>query len=362
MNENLIAPEIIEAIDEIRRPAPNLLAGSMTAVRASGRRSKVPTFTAAIAAGIAAAVIVAFVGAASLRNAAMTRESVRPQIGLPSCTLPVRTDQGPGLLAIPSGTFRSAGLPASQATAYNPATHSWLPTQPEGVSPDGKLVAILDNKKFHNSTLQLQKSTGQVLYSRDHVMRILGWSSDGNLLVTTVDAPTRLLRISRDGTGADWVDPLSNTWTTWSFVAGQYVWGVAMPYPDPEQRRIVVRLNLATRAVDDWYAMRPDSFNDNGYGPIFGLTSDGYPIVPQTKSDARSAVFVIRAKDSPTPISVASGGEVTPSAFWPEDAVGDKHGIWVTTGELYWSSGTSELQPVKVPASLHIYSFGGSCN
>jgi hypothetical protein len=266
------------------------------------------------------------------------------------------------LLSFPSGTFRPARLPAAAATAYDPATHTWLATEPQGVSLDGKLVALLDNKKGDKQTLRLETSSGKLLYSRDLVMRILGWSSDGSLLVTTVDAPARLLRISRDGRAA-WIDPLSNATTMWSFAAGQYVWGVALPYPGPPQGRMVVRLDLATGTVTDWYAMLPGSFNDSGFGPILGLTSDGYPIVPDLNTDSQAGVLAITAPQAPTPIHIANWPD-SPSSFGPSDAISDAHGIWLTTtdGQLYWSSGSADLQLVKVVGSVPVYAFAGVCS
>jgi len=64
------------------------------------------------------------------------------------------------------------------------------------------LNKVLDIKKGGNQTLRLETSSGELLYSHDLVMRILGWSSDGSLLVTAVDPDTktpRLLRISSGG-------------------------------------------------------------------------------------------------------------------------------------------------------------------
>ena len=363
MNETLIRDEIVEAIDEIRRPPGHLVAASMSAVRADRIRHTNPRFAGAVAVLITAAVIAVLIGASTLRHTATSRPATQPPIGSSVCSIPVGTDQGPGFVELPSGVFRPAGLPAASATTYNSATHKWLPTEPQGVSPDGKIVALLDNAKGHNQTLRLETSTGTLLYTRINVMRILGWSSDGNLLITTVDYPARLLKISADGRHADWIDPVGNETATWSVARGQYVWGVALPYPDPDQHREVVRLDLATNAVSDWYAMLPDSFNDSGYGPILGLSSDGYPIVPQLKTDSRSAIYVIRSKDTPTPVYLSSGDEMKPNLFWPEDALDGKSGLMVTTtdGELYASLGSTGLNLVQVSNFVHVYSFAGGC-
>ena len=362
MNESAIRDEVVGAIDDIRRPPHNLLAMSMAAVRADSRPRWVPRLAGAVAALIALSTVAVLVGVSAIRN--NQRSAAVPPVVSSACLLPVRTDQGPGLLDTSSGVFRPAGLPAASATAYDANTHKWLPTQPQGISPDGNLVALLDNVKGHHQTLQLETESGVVLYSRDYVMRILGWSSDGSLLVTTVDEPARLLKISADGSRTVWIDPTPIGTTTWMFASGPYAWGVALPYPDPDQHREVVRLDLSTSASINWYALLPDSFNDSGYGPILGLTSDGLPIVPQLKTDARSGVYVIRSKDVPSPISVVGGDETKPSMFWAEDATGAKGRIFVTTidGELYESSGAGGLKLVHVANSLHVYSFGGGCS
>ncbi|HEY1419256.1 MAG TPA: hypothetical protein VGG90_00940 [Candidatus Dormibacteraeota bacterium] len=365
MNESLIKEQVIEAIDEIRRPAPHLLASSMARVRAQTSPRTAPRFAAYVAVFIAVAVVTVLVGVPALRHA-MAPHTASPVPGVDAaCSLPVRTDQGPGILEFPTAVFHPAGLPAATATAYNPATHKWLPTEPQGISADRQRVALLDTAAGHNLAFQLETADGKLLYSRQNVISILGWSSANAVLVTALDPAgrARLLQISGDGRQTKWIDPLSNATTTWSFVAGHYVWGVALPYPDPDQHREVVRLDLATGAVIDWYAMMPGSFNDSGGGPILGLTPDGYPIIPQLKSDSQSAVYVLRAKDTPTVVEVTSGDEIATSMFWPLQAIGGATGIWVTTsdGELYRSTGRAGLQLVAVANTLHIYSFGGSC-
>ncbi|MGH7759888.1 MAG: hypothetical protein ACREOY_00515 [Candidatus Dormibacteraceae bacterium] len=362
MSESLIRKDVVDAIDEIRKPPTAVIPAVIAAIHLEHSNSKAPRIATAIAVVLTIGVVSALFAVASFRNANTAGSSRSVQAGSATCELPVRTDQGPGLLMYPSGSFRPASLPAAAATAYNPATHSWLATEPQGISPDGKLVALLDNKKGHKQTLRLETSSGKLLYSRDLVMRILGWSSDGSLLVTTVDAPARLLRINRDGR-TDWIDPLSNATTMWSFAAFQYVWGVALPYPDAHPERVVVRLDLLTRTVTNWYAMPLDSFNDSGGGPILGVTSDGYPIVPQLKTDSQSAVYVIRSKDTAIPLYVSSGDEMTPSLFWPSDATSGSKGTWVTTtdGELYRSSGAGSLELVNLQSGLHVLSLGGTC-
>lgn len=363
MNESLVTQEIVDAIDEIRRPPHNLLVASMAAVRSERRRRPAPHLAALVAASITIAIIATLVGVSALRNG--TTKPSQSQAPLTSgCQLPVRTDQGPGLLETSSGIFHPAGLAAASATAYNATTKQWLPTEPQGISPNGRVVALLDQKAGHHLSLRLQTSGGRVLYSRENVMRILGWMSDGSLLVTTVDYPARLLKISADGRSSTWLDPSGNETVMWSFASGRYAWGIALPYPDPDQHREVVRLDLDTGTVSDWYAMRPESFNDSGYGPILGLTTDGFPIVPQLKTDTKAGVYVIRSKDVPDALFVASGDEISPSVFWPEDAVAAGGGLWVTTtdGELYGSAGAGGLRLVPVANSLHIYSFGGGCS
>jgi hypothetical protein len=359
MNEDLVRQDIIQALDDIRQPAENLVRSSIAAVRADRNRPVVPRLAGVIGVVITAAVIAAMIGTASFKHSAPP--SVAERSATLTCALPVGTDQGPGLLMFPSGGFRRAEAPAGTSTAYNSTTRNWLATEPQGVAADGNLIALLDNTKGGGQRLRLETAGGKLLYSRDGVMRILGWRSTGILLVTTVDAPARLLQISQDGR-EDWIDPLSNATILWRFVAGKYVWGVRLPYSDP-QLRIIVRLDLMSKAVTDWYSMQTSAFNDSGAGPILGLTLDGYPIVPQANTDSRSAVYGIWSKDAATAFYVSGGDEVTPSVFWPLDAISGTAGIWVTTsdGQLYHSSGTSTLDPVKLPTGLHVLSFAGNC-
>jgi len=369
MNEEIARQQVTAALDDIRRPSPTLLSASMAAI-ASKRSRTQPTWMVSAAAVLLAVAIVGGLLAANAARRGSQNSAIDPnQSGLEAipgmhCTLPVTTDQGPGLITFPSGTFRPARLPAATATAYDPTTHRWLATQPQGISPDGKLVALLDIKKGGNQTLRLETSSGKLLYSHDLVMRILGWSSDGSLLVTAVDPDTktpRLLRISSGG-HAGWFDPLSNATTMWSFAAGQYVWGVALPYPGPAQARMIVRLDLATATIANWYAMSTGSFNDSGFGPILGLTVDGYPIVPDLNTDSQAGVVAITAPQVPAPIHIGNW-PLSASSFWPAHAISDAHGMWLTTtdGQLYWSSGGSDFRLVKVFGSVAVDSFAGVC-
>jgi hypothetical protein len=115
--------------------------------------------------------------------------------------------------------------------------------------------------------------------------------------------------------------------------------------------------------VEDWFQFPADSVNDSGGGPILGLTYDGYPVLPQPKSDVRSAVRVIAAKGVASEVQVGSGDETSTSLFSPLHAIGDSSGLWVTTtdGELYRAIATGPLNRVGLPANVHAYAFGGGC-
>jgi hypothetical protein len=364
MNEEVMREEVIDAIDEIRLPPRDVLGAAMATIRAGRQRQRFIGLGAGVVAAVLAISIIGVLlavgpaGRSVARQPAGTRSSIYVV-----CSVPVRTDRGMGFVAVPSGAFTPAGPIPSNATTYNPTTKKWLVTETSGISPDGKLVALYDNLKGHNQTLQLETSAGQILYTRENVFRILGWASDDSLLVTTVDYPARLLKISADGERTDWVDPTEIATIIWSFASGRYAWGYAIPNVNQQPGKMIVRLDLATGNVTDWYRLTP-SFNDAGYGPILGLTTDGYPIVPQPKSDARGAVYVIRTQNIASPISIGEADATTAADFWPIDSVSSSSGVFLITtldGRLYWSHDGGDLSPLPLAPDLHVYSFGGSC-
>jgi hypothetical protein len=363
MNDDGIRSDIVDAIDEIRAPAGNVVNASMAIIRAGKadrRFSSLAATALAIMITVSLVVVLLAVGA-TRRSPTAPRLSANPPTNAAICRIAVRTDRGPGLISVPSGTYETAGPLPSGATTYDPATKRWVATDKQGVSPDGKLVALLDNLKGHNQTLRLESSDGRVLYTRDYVMRILGWAADGSLLVTTVPFPDRLLRISADGTATDWVVPATNFTIVWTFALGHFAWGVALPSPNEPPHKVIVRLDLTTREIVSWYAMVDGSFNDTGYGPILGLTADGWPIVPQLSKDPTAGVYELRDKNVATPVRVS--GSLTATNFWPVDAVGSPGGIAVATqdGDLYWASKGSALMQVHLAKDLHVSSFGGNC-
>src|SRR5438270_2278277 len=194
----------------------------MRAVRsAPTRRWQFPAFAVPIAAVVVVAIVLGWIGVVTLSGA-------RPHVQVApaaSCSLPVLSDFGSGSLHFPSAAFSPSGLPAAQATAYDQANHRWYATVPQGISPDGRLIALHDNLKGHNATMTLESTSGQVLYSRDSVNQILGWTHDGRLVFSTVDND-RLATVSSSGTGFAYIDPVGYAGDTWRFAMGTSVWGV----------------------------------------------------------------------------------------------------------------------------------------
>lgn len=364
MNEEFVRREIVAAIDEIRKPAPHLLQASVGAARRERHRQGRPRFTVLLATGVAMAVVMGSLGAVLIERASTRHFNAPISAGPPSCVLPVRTDEGTGLLTLPAGTFTATSAAAAQATAYNPRTHTWWATEPEGISPDGRYVALHDNAKGHRATLTLVSVDGAVLYKRDYINLILGWSAQGQLLVSTIDTD-KLLSISPETRKDRVIEAPTLEGSYWRFASGNSVWGVTPGRPDdPSHRLEVVRLDLKTGSVDQWYTMPAGSFNEAGGGPILGLSPDGYPVVPQPSSDSRSAVLLLRAPNVATRVLIGSGDEMTPSSFRPLHAISGGSSMWVTTvdGELYSWLAAGEMHLVHVQQGLYIYAFGGVCS
>ena len=83
------------------------------------------------------------------------------------CSLPVRTDQGPGLLAFPSGAFAPSGLNAAMGRAYDPNRKRWLGTEPQYVNAANGVAAYLDTAKTGKMTLSLIDASAKLLFTRD---------------------------------------------------------------------------------------------------------------------------------------------------------------------------------------------------
>lgn len=360
MTDRLLPDSITDALDEIRQPSEHLLATSMLAVRSTPtRRRQSPVLAVPLAALVVVAIVLALIGVVALRGA-------RPQVEVApagSCSVPVLSDFGSGLLHYPSATFSPSGLPAAQATAYDQANHRWYATVPRGISPDGRLVALRDNLKGDKATMTLETASGHVLYSRDSVNQILGWTNDGRLVFSTIDTD-RLATVSSSGTGFAYIDAVGYGGDTWRFAAGSSVWGVTpQSVDDPEHRIFIVRLDLNTGAVSRWFALVPGSFNDSGGGIVLGLTADGYPVLPEPLSDPSPGIVVVRQPNVATPIHVQSATDTVTSNFWPFHAFGDANGIWLTTydGELYRSLDGGAFKLLSPTNGMHVFGFAGGC-
>ncbi len=357
VRDQAVRQAIYEAIDDVRQPSDHLLAAAMDAVRSAPQQRRSPRLFVSLAATVAGVIVLALIGVVTFR----TTQPQRPATS-PSCSVPVLSDFGSGLLSYPSLNFTPANLPAARATAYDKFNHQWYATVPEGISPDGRLIALHDNVKGNKATMTLETSTGRVLYSRDYVFRILGWSQDGSLIFTTTDTD-RLAMVSANGTNFRYIDPLGFGGDTWRFARGNSVWGVtAQTLNDPQHRIFVVHLDLVSGAVTDWFGLVPGSFNDSGGGIVLGLTADGYPIVPQLLSDPVAGVAVIRQPNVATAIHLEDGG-TTSSNFWAYHAFGDDQGIWLTTydGELFRSVNGGAFVLAQPQNGMHVFALAGRC-
>jgi hypothetical protein len=357
MNDDFHRQRIVAAIDDVRRPGPDLLSRSMAAVESHTKAHRSPRLAVAIGIVLSIAIVAGLVVTGRAHQILPRPTSPAKQSGqvvLPgvSCTLPVRTGLGPGLLSFPSGTFAPAGLAAAQATSYNPLSRTWYAGEPEGISPDRRLVATVDQTKGGKLTLRLQGINGRVLYTRDWVMKVLGWAA-GSLFVTTVDTD-QLLRISPDGAVVTPIIVRDYAGDAWRFAANNAVWGVGSSK--------VVRWDVGSGEVSEWYGLQPNLENNSGGGPIFGLTQAGFPIVPDLVTDSRAGVLAITAPGHVTPMYVADT-QLLPISFWPLHANSDSFGTWLTTrdGDLYWSAGGADLFLVRLSNGPHVFSFAGAC-
>jgi hypothetical protein len=357
LSDEPIGRAIYDAIDDLRQPSDHVLASAMPAVRSTPQNRRPPRLVLGFAAALAGVLAIALIGVMTFRNS-----QPQPAVTSPTCTLPVLSDFGSGLLSYPSLIFTPANVPAAQATAYDTFNHAWYATVPEGISPDGRLIALHDNLKGDEATMTLETATGQVLYARDYVFRILGWSQDGSLIFTTSDTD-RLAMVSANGTNFRYIDPVGYGADVWRFARGNSVWGVtAGSVNDTQHRMFVVRLDLGSGAVTDWYGFVPGSFNDSGGGIILGLTGDGYPIVPELLNDAVAGVAVIRHPTVVTPIHLG-GADHRSANFWPYHAFGDGGGVWLATydGELYRSVDGGPLLVAQPKNGMHVYALAGRC-
>jgi len=330
--------------------------------RFGGRLTAVITCAVALAA-LGLAVVMNRHGSLILANAgsSSTQRVLTTSVLPVTCTLPVRTDKGPGLLSFPTGAFSQAGVSAQRGRAYSATTGQWLPTEPAGVSTDEQRLATLDSTKGGTSTLQLLDRKGNVLFTRPRVRSIVGWAA-GELYITTSDTD-QLLRISTDGRSTTAVTTAGFPGDAWYVAAKDAIWGMA---PDPGDKQThalaVIRFDINSQLVSVWSRLQPDSTGSTS-GSIVGLTSTGKPIVADLSDRSRPTIRIVTAQRTAT--QIYPGGGRTDAALRPLHAMGDAHGIWLTTvdGELYASAGgLTTLQRINVPGGQHVYAFGGPCN
>jgi len=276
------------------------------------------------------------------------------------CTLPVRTDQGPGLLTFPSGAFSASGLNAATGRAFDAHAKRWLGTEPRYIDAANGEAAFLDTAKSGKMTLSLRDASGRQLFTRDLVRSVVGWVH-GNLYVTTTN-PDRLLKISGDGQAADFVDtPYAGD--TWYIASNDALWGIA-PAADPAQKGYlsVVQFDVRSNAVTPWYTLQPDSAGLTR-AAIIGADTFGRPILADLSATTRAGVYIVSAPGHVRTIYLADKFAQA-SLRRPMDALSDGTGTWVTTvdGKLIRVDSAGTLMQVAPAGGMHIYDFGGSCN
>jgi hypothetical protein len=279
------------------------------------------------------------------------------------CTLPVRTDNGPGLLSFPSGAFSAAGVSAQEGRTYSASTRNWLPAEPAGVSTDERSLAVLDSTKGGSSSLQLRDREGTVLFTRPRVRSVVGWAG-GSLYFTTSDT-NQLMTISADGRSSSAVTTPGFAGDAWSVASNDAIWGLAVDPADKQTHALgVIRFDTNSGTLAFWSRLRPDSSGSTS-GSVIGLTSHGTPIIADLSDRSRTTIQIVTAPGTAVEIYPAGGG--ADPALRPLHAMRDSNGsIWLTTvdGQLYASvgAGLPTLQRVPLLGGQHIYAFGGPCN
>jgi hypothetical protein len=272
------------------------------------------------------------------------------------CELPVRTDRGPGLLAFPNETFTSSGLTSSTGRAYIARSRRWLATEPQYLDSQSAAVAFLNTLRSGQMTLTLDNSKGEEVFSRDGVRSIVGWSR-GFLYATTV-SPDRLLKISADGRSAVIVNS-ELPGDVWYAASSNALWGIA-PAQARDGSLAIVRLDTNTGAVNEWYALPPDSAGTTR-ASIIGIDVSGYPIWADLSVTAHAGVYVATSPGRTETIYRAYD-YADQSLRRPMEAIRDSTGAWVTTvdGELIRQA-NGALARITPTSGVRIYDFGGTC-
>lgn len=277
-----------------------------------------------------------------------------------NCTLPVRTDRGPGLLAMPNATFTPSGVSATSGRTFDVGTRQWIAAEPQSIDRVHGLTAFVDEAKRGSQTLRLVSQSGRVIYTRNWVRSVVGWVR-GSLYITTTDTD-KLMRISADAKSVAVLD-VPYAGDAWDYASSDSLWGIgASLTKDGKTQLQLVRFDVSSNAASSWYTFRADSQGVTR-ASVVGIDRDGHPIVADLSATPHMGVYVVSAPTQLTTVYAANQyGDA--SLRRPLHATTDSHGTWLTTvdGKLFLANASIGLKRITPAGGLRIYAFGAGCN
>jgi hypothetical protein len=258
-----------------------------------------------------------------------------------TCRLPVSGPDGASFIAFPSRTQIIDGSANAHGAVVFAGAKGWLGAPVRLMSPDLAAVAVADPRSRVVTISDLQGR--QLSQLPADVDEVIGWTRSG-VVAWSMHRDEVWIIDPKDGTHIAFAaHHLSFQIATgsgfWSLTGG--VW----------------RMDPATGAVTRWYSFTTGSTGRSG-GSLLGFDVHGAPVVWDAPDGASGSwkVVLLAAPGSSTVIATSS----TNSAFVPEHALGDAHGIWFTsTAGSVWLATSGRLNEI---GGSNAYVIAGSCN
>jgi hypothetical protein len=274
-----------------------------------------------------------------------------------NCRLPVYAGQSgsggfivfPGSTFIPdpaSGVSLPAGAPAPAPSgpgygqgyggmSYDRAFAKWLPVPLNWVSPDGSKYAFASSNSVW---VQNVADSAHVLLGEGQPWSVVAFLSDG-------------VYASAPGSAGLWLLPLSGapkqiaTTGYWRAAAAGAAYGTPTSAVPQGASNGIIRLDLKTGAVTDWFA------RGNSQAYVLGFDAQGYPVVQVNYPSPINAneVWLTTGPSKAVPLS----GSFPNSYQYGQPPnlsgvpVGDSHGIWFQA----YAPGTNGGMAIYVPGS-----------
>lgn len=255
-----------------------------------------------------------------------------------TCRLPVSGPGEAGFLVFPArAQIQDSGVVARGAMTYLGA-RGWISATPRQLSPDGRSIAVADPRGraiviTDGNGVRLKTFTGDVT-------DVIGWTAAG---IVAWSPQLNQVWILNPSDGSHRAFPAGQL--SFEAVSSAGIWSLS---------RGVWRMDAATGQLTRWYTFKADAAGRSG-GSLLGFDSDGSPIVWDAPEGA-SGTWTVARIQGPNDSSVVA---TSAAGFVPEHALGDAHGVWLTsTAGNVWLASAAGLAEM---GGENDYVLGGTC-